>query len=218
MARRPRKHARQSLASSRLGFAKKIQNRTFTTCGTPDYLSPELFKGTGHSKSTDWWSLGILLFEMLSGCKRASERATLELRFPPFVISHSIQSQSERQRHSRPCPSRSHHLAANHRRGHQSVHQEATQSQSRQTSRRWPKRVARSERARLLRLDQMGRCPSEKTQATYCAASGPSRRYVVLRRLPRRLEIGSVRVRHRDDALQGLLRARSRCHNAIFCI
>ena len=51
------------------GFAKKILNKTFTTCGTPDYLSPELFKGTGHNKSTDWWSVGILLFEMLSGGK-----------------------------------------------------------------------------------------------------------------------------------------------------
>ncbi len=50
-----------------IGFAKKCQNKTFTTCGTPEYLSPELFKATGHNKSTDWWSLGILFFEMLTG-------------------------------------------------------------------------------------------------------------------------------------------------------
>ena len=86
----------------RLGFAKKILNKTFTTCGTPDYLSPELFKGTGHNKSTDWWSLGILLFEMLAGgnCvaeKRPSRHASVRSNGSEVFFSHAVQSESERK-------------------------------------------------------------------------------------------------------------------------
>jgi serine/threonine protein kinase len=73
-----------------IGFAKKILNKTFTTCGTPDYLSPELFKGTGHHKSTDWWSLGILLFEMLSGGMKYSFYLFLKNNFRFFCISNTI--------------------------------------------------------------------------------------------------------------------------------
>ena len=70
MVRELNLYHRHDIVFFSIGFAKKILNKTFTTCGTPDYLSPELFKGTGHNKSTDWWSLGILLFEMLSGGMR----------------------------------------------------------------------------------------------------------------------------------------------------
>ena len=49
------------------GFAKKVagNNRTHTTCGTPEYVSPEMLANTGHGKPTDWWCVGILIYECL---------------------------------------------------------------------------------------------------------------------------------------------------------
>lgn len=41
--------------------------RRYSFVGTPDYLAPEVILGTGHSFSVDWWALGVILFEFLTG-------------------------------------------------------------------------------------------------------------------------------------------------------
>ena len=59
-------------------LVKVIQDRTYTMCGTPGYLAPEIILNKGYGLSVDWWAFGILLYEMICGVDPFSDEDTMK--------------------------------------------------------------------------------------------------------------------------------------------
>merc|ERR1719193_3091985 len=60
-------------------WKKNRRQLAYSTVGTPDYIAPEVFQQAGYTSSCDWWSLGVIMFEMLIG-------------YPPFCSENPTET------------------------------------------------------------------------------------------------------------------------------
>jgi serum/glucocorticoid-regulated kinase 2 len=59
----------KATSKSRLGCQSRPTHRSclLAFCGTPEYIAPELLESQGYTKTVDWWTLGVLIYEMMTG-------------------------------------------------------------------------------------------------------------------------------------------------------
>eukprot|EP01133_Synstelium_polycarpum_P014082 gene14082-16599_t len=66
-----------------------LKKKTKKVVGTPDYLSPEILLGTGHGTPVDWWALGIILYEFLTGAPPFNDDT------PELIFEHILHKDRE---------------------------------------------------------------------------------------------------------------------------
>jgi len=61
------------------GIAKVVVGQTYTLCGTPEYMAPEVIRNKGHSLAVDWWCLGIFIHELIVGSTPFAASSTMAI-------------------------------------------------------------------------------------------------------------------------------------------
>ncbi len=85
------------------GFIKRLKSwdRTYTLCGTPEYIPPEIILNIGHGRAADWYTLGIFIYELICGRPPFMHEDTYEvfkmtlrkkIPFPSEIFSSDVKS------------------------------------------------------------------------------------------------------------------------------